>query len=155
METLWAALGQTPVAEMMRLSRWTYAAVNAAHILGIAMLVGAILPLDLRLLGFWRSQPLAPLARVLVPTAAAGLALAAVAGALLFLARPADYATRPVFLAKLFLIALGAASAVALHLGPGLLGASTARRRLAGFLSLGCWVPALVLGRMIAFTGQD
>jgi hypothetical protein len=140
---------------MMRLSRWTYAAVNAAHILGIALLVGAILPLDLRLLGLWRSQPLAPLARVLVPTAAAGLVLAAAAGALLFLARPADYASRPVFLAKLLLIALGATSALALHLGPGLEGAGVARRRLAGLLSVACWIPALVLGRLIAFTGPD
>ena len=40
---------------------WTYGVVNLAHILGIAMLFGAIVVLDLRLLGVWRAVPLAAL----------------------------------------------------------------------------------------------
>ena len=151
MEALAAALAALPLAEAMRVSRWGYAAASGAHVLGIALLVGAILPLDLRLLGAWRSVPLAPLARVLVPTAAAGLALAVVAGALLLLAAPADDLGEPVFLAKLALVALGAGSALALHLGPGFAGASRARLRHAGALSLACWLPALALGRALAF----
>ncbi|WP_339951840.1 DUF2214 domain-containing protein [uncultured Albimonas sp.] len=148
---MWDWLAALPPAEAMRSGRWLYAWVSAAHVLGIALLVGAIAPLDLRLLGLRRDLPLAPLAALLVPAAATGLALALVSGALLFLAAPGDYGARPLFLAKLGLVALGAGSALALHLGPGLARAAPGRLRLAGAISLGCWLPALAAGRMLAF----
>jgi len=149
---MWETLAALPPAEAMRTGRWLYAWVSAAHVAGLALLVGAILPLDLRLIGLRRDLPLAPLAALLVPTAATGLAVALVSGALLFLAGPADYAGRWLFWGKMGLVALGAGSALALHLGPGLALASPARRRLAGALSLAAWAPALLAGRMLAFT---
>lgn len=60
-----AALEATDLATTLRGSVWAYPLVNAAHILGVALLVGATVPLDLRLLGAWRSLPLGPLWRVL------------------------------------------------------------------------------------------
>jgi len=84
MEAFLAAVEATAAAQYLRASRWGYAAVSGAHILGIALLVGAILPLNLRLLGFWRSIPRANLLRVLVPVAATGLVLAVFTGPLLF-----------------------------------------------------------------------
>ncbi|MCF8478182.1 MAG: hypothetical protein K9G60_14230, partial [Pseudolabrys sp.] len=54
-----------PVAAL-RSSRWSYAAVNTAHIAGLALLVGAIVPLDLRLMGWRRAVPIAALARALL-----------------------------------------------------------------------------------------
>lgn len=153
MEAALAALEATALAEALRFSRWGYAAVSAGHILGIALLVGALVPLDLRLLGFWTNVPAAALARVLVPVAAAGLALAVTCGALLFSVGASDYAAEPVFRIKLALIALGAATALYAHrrAGPALEGWSAARRRLQAMLSLACWLPALALGRAIAF----
>ena len=84
MEALAATVEGLALAEWLRFSRWGYAAVNALHIFGIALLVGAIVPLDLRLLGLWRSVELAPLYRMLSRIAAAGLLLAIASGALLF-----------------------------------------------------------------------
>jgi len=46
---------------------WAYGIVNLTHILGVSSLFGAVLVLDLRLLGFWRSIPLASIARPTVP----------------------------------------------------------------------------------------
>ena len=46
--------------------------MNLAHLLGVALLVGAIAALDLRLLGFWPDTPVASLARITVPVAGAG-----------------------------------------------------------------------------------
>ncbi|HEX2479362.1 MAG TPA: hypothetical protein VHK45_08790, partial [Geminicoccaceae bacterium] len=63
MESVLDALVASAPAQWLRFSRWGYAAVNTTHVLGIALLVGAILPLDLRLLGLWRSVTLEPLAR--------------------------------------------------------------------------------------------
>ena len=120
MESFLAALEATGPAQYLRASRWGYAAVNGAHILGIALLVGAMLPLNLRLLGLWRSVPQAELIRVLVPAAIAGFALAAITGFLLFSVKAQDYADIGFFRLKLALILLGVLSAAMLHRGYGL-----------------------------------
>lgn len=156
MEGLLAALEAGPIVGALRVSRWGYAGVNAAHILGIALLVGAVVPLNLRLLGVWRGVvPRATLVRVLVPVAAAGLGLAVSAGLLLFSVRARQYAGLEIFQLKLALVFLGTAAALAAHLRHGVLleTASASRLRLHAFLSLGCWIGALACGRLIAFAG--
>jgi hypothetical protein len=150
-EAVLDALVASAPAQWLRFSRWGYAAVNTTHVFGIALLVGAILPLDLRLLGLWRSVALEALARVLVPVAATGLLLAATTGAFLFITRANEYAAINLFGVKLALIATGAVHALSLHLSSGLQNASRARRRAAGLTSLSIWVAALVCGRLLAF----
>ncbi len=151
-----AALAASDFATALRMSRWLYAGVNTAHVLGIALLVGAILPLDLRLLGLWRDASRDALVRVLVPVAATGLTLALSAGALLFATRAPEYAALPVFQVKLALVALGAGSALALHarFGARLQRARRATLTRAAALSMTCWLGALIAGRMIAFAGD-
>ncbi|MGE3290054.1 MAG: hypothetical protein AB7I59_18870 [Geminicoccaceae bacterium] len=156
MDSLLAGLEGTAVAQSLRSSRWLYTAANAGHILGIALLIGAILPLDLRLLGLWRSVPRAALVRVLVPVAAGGLALAMTTGGLLFAVRAREYAGIGFLQAKLALVVIGAFGALALHAAHGFLLEQASGRRLAGhaLLSLLCWPSALVCGRLIAFAGD-
>jgi hypothetical protein len=152
-EAFLAGLEGTAVAQALRVSRWGYAAVNAAHIFGIALLVGAIVPLDLRLLGLWRSVPRQMLVRILVPVAAAGLALAVAMGLLLFSVRAREYAGVGFLQVKLILVAVGALSALALHWRHGFLLESASESRLAGHavLSMACWLGAIACGRLIAF----
>ncbi len=144
------------MAQALRASRWGYAAVNAAHILGIALLIGAIVPLDLRFLGLWRTVPRAALTRVLVPVAAGGLALAILAGLLLFSVRAREYAGIGFLQAKLALVSVGLVSALALHRAHGRLLENSSDARLAGHavVSLLCWIGALACGRLIAFAGD-
>ncbi len=153
MEPLLAAIQGSDLALALRFSRWSYAAVNTAHVLGIALLIGAIIPLDLRLLGLWSGIERDALVRVLVPVAASGLMLAVTAGLLLFSVRAVDYAALPILWVKLVLVVLGLGSALALHLAHGLSLEKASRRRLAqaAALSLTCWLGALIAGRMIAF----
>jgi hypothetical protein len=148
-----AALQGSELALALRFSRWGYAFVNTAHVLGIALLVGAIIPLDLRLLGVWNSFERAALVRVLAPVAAAGLALAVTMGFLLFSVRAVDYAALTLFRVKLLLILVGGGSTLALHCLYGRSLATAPRRRLAqaAILSMTCWIGALIAGRMIAF----
>lgn len=138
------------LAAYLRASRWTYPLVNAAHLVGVALLVGAIAPLDLRLMGFWPREPVERLAAVLRPVAAAGAALAAVTGLLLFTVHAREYAGTGLFRAKMALIALGLANAL-VFAGPTVTGGSPARRRLAGAASLALWVAVLVCGRMLGY----
>ncbi len=156
MEALFAALEGTALAEALRSARWGYAAVNAAHIFGIALLVGSVVPLNLRLLGLWRGIPREAVIRVLAPVAASGLALALLTGPLLFSVRARDYSAVGFLQLKLAFIAVGALSALALCRAHGLLLRDAPRARLAAHavLSTVCWLGALVCGRLIAFAGD-
>lgn len=130
--------------------------MNAAHILGIGLLLGAIATLDLRLLGAFRAVPLAHLAAPLGRVAAAGLALALATGLLLFSVAPASYLGNVAFLAKLALVAAGTANALALRRGAPwrralVEGQAGAAVRVAALLSLLLWTLAVVAGRWIGF----
>ncbi|HKY09891.1 MAG TPA: hypothetical protein VJQ55_16695 [Candidatus Binatia bacterium] len=149
-----AALESTALATSLRNSVWSYPLVNAAHILGVALLVGSIVPLDLRLLGAWRSAPVAPLWNILTRTAGAGLILAAIFGTLLFITRATEYVSSNLFAMKMIAISLGAVNALALRM------AFQARSnewklpfrlRFAAGFSLAAWVSALTLGRLVGY----
>ncbi|GHC39188.1 hypothetical protein [Aidingimonas halophila] len=144
-------LAQTTLAEWIRLSRWGYAIVNTLHVLGIALLVGAIVPLDLRLMGWRRGIEPHELAGLLQPIAIIGLVVAMAMGGLLFLADPVDYAAMPLFQLKLVCIGLALINALVLNLGPGLTGASAAFLARAGTASLLLWLATLGAGRFLAF----
>jgi len=145
-----------PPAAILRSNATLYLLVNAAHILGIGLLVGAILPLDLRLLGILRDGPLAVLVPFLVRVAATGLMLAILTGALLFSVKPAEYMANPTFLAKMTLLALGLVNILVQHRNGGWSvaaqggTASLVVRGLAA-LSFVLWLAVLVAGRWIGF----
>jgi putative intracellular protease/amidase len=141
--TLVEALEASALAEHLRRSRWTYPLVNAGHVAGIALLVGAVVPMAVTSLRNRRAGR--ALIRALRPFAVAGLVLAVVCGGLLFIAQAGDYVANPWFQAKLALIALALANA-AWHLRRGELSAPAA---LASIL---LWSGALVAGRMIGFS---
>jgi len=154
-----AALEATALASALRDSVWVYPLVNTGHILGVALLVGSIVPLDLRLLCAWRTVPLVPLWRVLTHTAAAGLALALVFGSLLFITRATEYAESGFFVAKMAVVAAATVNALALRsvapvdvarANPAA-GKPSRRLRIAGGISLVAWLTALTLGRLVGY----
>lgn len=153
MEGFFGALESTVVAEYLRTARWSYAVVSAAHILGVALLVGSLVPVNLQLLGLWRDAPRDAMARVLVPVAGVGLVLALTTGTVLFSVRALDYLDNGFLQLKLILVTLGIGSAIRLHWRYGWLiaEASAARRIGHALVSTACWLGALVCGRMIAF----
>ena len=156
MQALADLLTSLPFVGPLRRSVWAYALVNAAHILGIGLLLGAILPLDLRLMGWRHGPPLSTLAAFLSRIAAAGLALAVVTGAVLLSVQPMEYLPMPVFRAKMLLIALALLNLSALHRARSWRavqdgGAVTSRVRWAAGISALCWLGVLVAGRMIGF----
>jgi hypothetical protein len=156
-DVLTAVQEWAPVADL-RNSRWTYAGVNTAHIVGFAILFGSILPMDLRLLGMWRSIPIATFARVLIPVSVLGLLLAITAGLMLFSIRAVQYAETTLFQFKMVLVLCAILNAlllrraaqwelmqVALHMKP------PPRLQIAGALSIGLWLAVITCGRMLAF----
>ncbi|MFF0948557.1 DUF6644 family protein [Rhizobium leguminosarum] len=149
-------LSATTPALALRRSGTLYLFVNAAHILAIGLLVGAILPLDLRLAGFFRKVPVEIVAPFLSRAAGVGLAAAIVTGFCLFSVRAVEYAGNPAFLAKLGLIALGILNLSIVHLGRGWkmvlsLGIVRPGLRLSAALSAAIWIAAVIAGRWIGF----
>ncbi|EJC79958.1 hypothetical protein Rleg4DRAFT_1564 [Rhizobium leguminosarum bv. trifolii WSM2297] len=149
-------LSATTPAVALRRSGTLYMFVNAAHILAIGLLVGAILPLDLRLAGFFRKVPVDIVAPFLSRSAGLGLAAAIVTGFWLFSVRPVEYAANPAFLAKLCLITFGLLNVLVVHAGQGwrtvtTVGIPRPAIRVAAALSAATWIAALVAGRWIGF----
>ena len=138
---------------------WTYAIVNLSHILGVASLFGAIVILDLRLMGVWRRTPLAALAAAAAPVAAFGFALAATSGIGLLATKATEYVGNPFLYIKFPAVAIGLVNALVLNFSPAW--QARGRRELSqrenrqlawmGAASLVCWVTAIAAGRLIAY----
>ncbi|MFL1464825.1 hypothetical protein [Marinobacter sp. HN1S83] len=148
-------LEQTALAEGLRDSVWLYPLVNAGHVLGIALVVGGVVPLDLRILGLWPKLPLLPFWRVLRTTVAAGLALAVVTGFLLFLTRAPEYLASSWFLGKLTVLLLSLAN-VALVMARYPLPEAADRPppgglKVCALISLVGWCLVLLLGRLVGY----
>ena len=140
----------------MRGGGWSYAAVNVAHLLGLALLVGPILLLDLRLLGFGRQFTALDVSRALAPFAATGLLIALLSGIALFSADATALVGNRLMQLKLLAIALGLANVALFH-------ALWARwlpdwdrmrprfARASALLSMVLWFAVPVAGRLIAY----
>ena len=138
---------------------WTYGVVNLGHILGVATLFGAVLVLDLRLLGLWRTVPLPSIAGPTVPVATAGFVVAALTGVALLATKATEYAGNPFLLIKFPAIAVALANVAVLTSRPAWASmgrrepTASDRRTLAagGAVSLAAWLIAIGAGRMIGY----
>jgi hypothetical protein len=141
-------LGGTPLANAIDDSAWLFPAIESLHVLGLALLVGTIAVVDLRLLGLGlRSRSEADLARDLRSWTLAGLGVMLATGPLLFCSDPLRYFHNPAFGFKMRVLAAA------------LLAHYTIRRRAAGSrrwqkpaacLSLALWSAVIVGARWIA-----
>jgi hypothetical protein len=138
---------------------WTYGVVNLVHIVGVASLFGAVLLLDLRLLGAWRSISLTAITIPTVPIATTGFCIAATSGVCLFATRATEYAGNPFLYIKFCAIALGILNVLVLNLSSAWQAHRTrelSRREQSqlatvGGISLICWSTAIMAGRMIGY----
>ena len=83
---LFQALEASAIGEAIRSSYWLFPAVEACHLVGLAVIGGAILVVDLRLLGLGlRGHPVSRLARDVQPWVIGSLILMVLSGVPLFL----------------------------------------------------------------------
>ncbi len=154
----WAArLEASPLGEWMRSSALAYPVANVLHLLGLVLLVGPILLLDLRLLGIARELALAPLSRLSTHAAVCGLTLLATTGVLMFAADAGPLLKNGIMQAKLCFIVLAVANALSFRAlwdkklatwdsHPPALG------RLQAYFSIVAWLCVGALGRWIAYS---
>jgi hypothetical protein len=155
--TVWAALERTALATALREEAWLYPAVEATHLLGLAILFGGIALLDARILGATPALPLDPLARHVLRAVRAAFAVQVATGALLFVADASALAVNPAFRAKMVLVPLAVANALAFQAGwfrrlradPAAPVPIAAKAFAAASLAL--WATVIVCGRLIAY----
>lgn len=152
------ALQEGSFAAAMRGSIWLYPAVETVHIIGFAILVGAVIMFDLRVLGVSKRIPVRMLAQHLLPWSVAALLLIIPAGFLMFSADATSLISNRAFVIKMLLLMLAATNATTFHLGSFRdveqwdLGVTAPRSaRLHAAASLFIWLGVITCGRMIAY----
>ena len=144
-------LEQSQVGASVRESLWLFPAIETAHLLGMAALVGTVGAFDLRLLGW-------ALRGRLFPWAWAGFAAQVATGGLLFSSEAVHVYANPAFRVKMLLIFLVGLHALIFH---GVIyrdvaawdegAALPAKARIAGLVSILIWVGVVAAGRFIGF----
>jgi len=90
------------VGDAIRTSNWLFPAIEAVHLLGLAVIGGAVLIVDLRLSGLiLRRQPVAQLARDAQRWLIASLVVMVVTGVLMFLSEAIKCYYHPAFWVKM------------------------------------------------------
>jgi uncharacterized protein DUF6644 len=139
----------------IRTSLWLFPVIEAAHLLGLCVLGGSILMLDLRMLGVsLKRQPIAEVARDVAPWLLASIAVMLLTGTALFLSESVKcyysqsfwvkITTLPVALLFTFTIRARIARAAGLD--------TTATTRAVALVSLTLWFTIAAAGRWIGFS---
>lgn len=149
----------TALGVAMRKSIWLYPAVETVHIIGLAILVGSIAVLDLRLMGLSRSLPVRKLARHTLPWTIGSFALILPSGLMMFAAHASDFIASPVFALKMGLIFAAIINAAVFHTTVFRSAAAwdvdvmpPAAARASAALSLLLWLTVIACGRLLAYT---
>ena len=153
-------LQKTALAVQIRDSLLLFPLLEAVHVVGLAMVVGTIVIIDLRLLGVaTMHRTFQRLADDTLKWTLAAFLLTAVTGALMFITNAAVYFHNNWFRAKLVLLVLAAANAIGFELiarrrmnDADLAQTTPMRAKVIGTVSLLIWISVIVAGRMIGFT---
>jgi hypothetical protein len=154
-------LKTTHLSAFVTQSRWVWPASETLHFIGLAMLIGVVGLMDLRLLGMAKRLPFAPLHKLL-PFGIAGFSICLGTGTLFFAGDPFQYIHNPVFWYKLLFIVLAGVNVLVFyvsgafrnveHLAAGE-DAPLGAKVIAG-ASLLLWIGVMYLGRMLPFLGD-
>ena len=150
---LFEALEATPVGAAIRESVWLFPAIEAVHLLALALLGGAVLMLDLRLLGVGlAAQATSAVERGARPWLIGAIATMIVTGALIGLSEAVKLHDKPAYWVKMAALATALVFTFAVKL-------PLAHRDVAGLsakalavVSLALWLTVALAGRWIGFS---
>jgi uncharacterized membrane protein len=140
--------------------KWGWPASETAHFIGLCLLFGVVLVVDLRMLGFMKGIPFSTLHRLL-PWGVLGFGVNVVTGILFFIGAPPDfYVNNPVFIWKLALILVAGANALyftvfeqAWTLGAG--DTPPVAAKVAAASGILVWTGVIFCGQMLPFFGHS
>ena len=148
------------LADAIRENDVLFPSIELVHVLAICLVVGSIMAVDLRLLGFASvKRPISAVTRGILPLTWGAFAVAVASGFLMFISNAAKYLGNGFFVAKLCLIAAAGINMLVFHF----ISARDRRHwdlqarppfaaRLAGGISVLLWIAVVACGRWIGFT---
>jgi hypothetical protein len=145
------------VGDYVRDTPWTWIAAETLHFVGLSLLVGVILLIDLRVLGFMSQVSFAALDRLL-PWAMLGFALNVFTGMLFFAAAYGQYTNNPAFFWKLVFVLLAGANTLYFTfdrtwaMAPGRDAPMLSKAAAVGAMFF--WVGVMYWGSMLPFIGN-
>ena len=138
---------------------WVWPASETLHFIGLALLLGVVLVVNLRMLGIGKNLPFAALHRML-PLGILGFAINSMTGMLFFIATPGQYTQNVAFFWKIVLVMLAGVNLLYLTmfdepwaLGPGEDAPLTSKVIAASAIFL--WIGVIYCGRMLPFIGNS
>ncbi len=156
----WTSLEYSSLGDFVAVSIWAFPTIETLHVIAVALVVGSIAIVDLRLLGLAsRDTAVTRLSREMLRLTWGAFALAVVTGLLMFVSKASSYAVNPYFLSKMGLIAAAGLNMLYFHFVTwkdvdqwDAAETIPVQAKLAGALSLLFWVVVVFLGRVIGFT---
>jgi hypothetical protein len=144
-----------PSGAAVRQSRWLFGMGETLHFFGLCLMVGGLLIVDLRLLGYIRGIPMRA-ALAFLPWVIMGFLINLATGIEFFMTDPFMYWPNPAFKLKMIMVLLGGLNALVFtvmeHRHVLVMGdeeaTSTFTKATAG-LSLGVWFCVILLGRLL------
>ena len=149
-------LQSTWIGTIVAESVWGYPTFETMHAVGMAMLIGSLGLIDLRVLGYKPELPLLG-TRQLLPLAWIGFTLNAFSGTLLFMSNAVEFFGNTMFRLKIVLIILAGINAALLsgkifrELPAGAAIVPTTAAKWLAATSLVFWFGAIICGRFIAY----
>ena len=129
---------------------WAYPMLEVVHVIGVALILGNLVLLELRVFGWASELPIEPLARLSLGLAGLGFGLAVVTGLLMFGTQPGELLANRVFTAKMALIMLAGCNAGWFHARRSLQ-LQDATARVSMLFSSVIWILVITCGRWIAY----
>jgi hypothetical protein len=147
---------QTALATTLQESLWLFPVIEAVHLLGLALLGGSVLLVNLRLLGLGlRGQPIAEVAGDARPWFVFGLAVMLITGIPLFMSEAVRCFHNPPFALKMMSLVVAVTFMVTIHrhIAIGTVGPRShpALLGLIGLVSLALWTMVGTMGRAIGY----
>ena len=152
-------LERSSIGEAVRTIPYLFPILESLHILGIALLVGSALAVDLRLLGIGRNVlPVTTVAWYLLPLSHIGFTLVAVTGAAMFSAIAVAVSVSAAAPWKLGLIIVAGVNIAIFHTGVyrtvdewDLHSRAPVRAQAAALVSALTWTGVIIAGRFLAY----
>ena len=151
-------LEHSAIANAIRTSIWMYPAFETLHYIGLSLLVGGIMLIDLRVLGVARSLPLKSMIGLL-PWVWVGFLINATTGSLLFIYGATGFGTNHAFWLKMGFMVLAGLNALAFQLATTRsatdwvsAGTPPPAAKVFATLSFVLWLCVVTAGRWMAYT---
>jgi hypothetical protein len=134
----------------LKSSAWVYPALEVMHICGIALLLGNLVLLEIRVFGRGATLDVKSLAGLSLGVASVGFCLAAASGLLMFASQAPELLTNRAFTLKMILLMCAGCNAACFH-GRASLNKLDALAKSQMVVSTLIWLAIVVCGRWIAY----